>query len=74
MLETASKGGGIAKGYLRGTKEGVRFASAADRGSHRRTAMDTLTKLILTRLVGAAIPLVSGYIRLLSRFPGADDG
>ena len=25
MLETASKGGGIAKGYLRGTKEGVRL-------------------------------------------------
>ena len=36
--------------------------------------MDTLTKLILTPLVGAAIPLVSGYIRLLSRFPGACDG
>ena len=36
--------------------------------------MDTLTKLILTRLVGAAIPLVTGCIRLLSRFPGACDG
>jgi hypothetical protein len=74
MLETASKGGGIAKGYLRGTKEGVRFASAAYQGSHGRTVMDTLTKLILTPLVGAAIPLVTGYIRLLSRFTGACDG
>ena len=36
--------------------------------------MDTLTKLILTPLVGSAIPLVTGYIRLLSRFPGACDG
>jgi hypothetical protein len=36
--------------------------------------MDTLTKLILTRLGGAAIPLVTGCIRLLSRFPGACDG
>jgi hypothetical protein len=36
--------------------------------------MDTLAKLILTPLVSAAIPLVTGYIRLLSRFPGADDG
>ena len=36
--------------------------------------MYTLTKLILTPLVGAAIPLVSGYIRLLSRFPGAYNG
>jgi hypothetical protein len=59
---------------LRGTKEGVRFASAAYQGSRWRTAMDTLAKLILTPLVSAAIPLVTGYIRLLSRFPGADDG
>jgi hypothetical protein len=36
--------------------------------------MDTLTKLILTPLVDAAIPLVIGCIRLLSRFPGAYDG
>jgi hypothetical protein len=36
--------------------------------------MDTLTKLILTPLVGAAIPLVSGYLRLLSRFPGVYNG
>ncbi len=36
--------------------------------------MDTLTKLILTPLVGAAIPLVTGFIRLLARFPGTYDG
>jgi len=36
--------------------------------------MDTPPKLILTPLVGAAIPLVTGYIRLLSRFPGTHDG
>jgi hypothetical protein len=36
--------------------------------------MDTLAKLILTPLVGAAIPLVTGYIRLLSRFPGTYNG
>jgi hypothetical protein len=36
--------------------------------------MDMLTKLILTPLVGAAIPLVTGYIPLLSRFPGTYDG
>jgi hypothetical protein len=32
--------------------------------------MDTLTKLILTPLVGAARPLVTGYIRLLARVCG----
>jgi hypothetical protein len=36
--------------------------------------MNTLTKLILTPLVGAAIPLVTGHIRLLARFPGAYNG
>jgi hypothetical protein len=36
--------------------------------------MNTLTTLILTLLVGAATLLVSGYIRLPSRFPGACDG
>jgi hypothetical protein len=36
--------------------------------------MDTLTKRILTPLVDAAVLLVSGYILLLSRFPGAFDG
>jgi hypothetical protein len=36
--------------------------------------MDTLTKLILTSLVGAAVPLVTGYIQLLSRFPRGYDG
>ena len=43
-------------------------------GSHRRTAMDTLTKPILAPLVVAAVPPVTGYIRLLSRFPEAYDG
>ena len=36
--------------------------------------MDTLTKPILAPLVVAAVPPVTGYIRLLSRFPGAYDG
>jgi hypothetical protein len=36
--------------------------------------MDMLTKLILAPVVGAAIPLVTGYTRLLSRFPGTYDG
>ena len=36
--------------------------------------MDTPPKLILTPLVGAAIPLMAGYIRLLVRFPGAYNG
>jgi hypothetical protein len=36
--------------------------------------MDTLTKPILTPLVGAAVQLVADYIRVLSRFPGAYGG
>jgi hypothetical protein len=36
--------------------------------------MNTLPTLILTLLAGAAIPLVTGCIRLLSRFTGACDG
>ena len=36
--------------------------------------MNTFTTLILTLLVGAAILLVTGYIQLLSRFPGAYNG
>jgi len=36
--------------------------------------MDTPTKLILTPLVGAPPPLLTGYIRVPARFPGAYNG
>jgi len=36
--------------------------------------MDKLTKASLTPLLGEAVPLVTGCIRPLSRFPGADLG
>ena len=36
--------------------------------------MDRLTKRILTPLVDAAVPLVTGCIRLLVRFLGAYNG